>query len=388
MRRDPLLLTLLVMAAAYFLLYYLTDPVRPAGVFPGMFGFRDTAMYPQGWFGYYDQGAYLRLSHTLSGLHFHELFSTYSYGVGYPLVAVPALWLGFNNDPYVFFNFFAFVFAIYAIYTVAKKMISPFAAFLAGFGLLFATPLIAYVDIPWNSTVCLVVMSVILLTLPMKKVGRWHIVLLGVLVGWAFAARYIDVLFLGALALAAIYRGSFKALVKPVVYMAIGTLIVVLPVLFSHYKIFGSPFKTPYVNHLGIGGVDGSDQGAKAYNIKRVPRAGLALFVSPKLAGSTDGDRGLLINFFWALAAIPGVVILMRKKENRMFFGVLLGVGFAALIFYLSFRASTPGSLKYGWLHYIKMFWPCLVLMAVAYFNQLYQKSLKLFSAKPKKQKV
>lgn len=378
MRRDPMLLVLLTAAAAYFFLYYLTDPVRPGGIFPSIPGYTDSTPSNLGWFTFYDQGQYLQLAHTLASFNAHELYTTYSYGVGYPLVAVPAIWLGFSRDPFVFFNFAAFVFAIYAVYRVARQLISPFAGFLAGFGLLFATPLIYYTDQPWNSTVCLVVMSAILIMLTVKKVTKWHALTLGLLVAWAFSARYVDVFFLGPLALASLYRGSFKALYKYVAYMAVSASIILLPVLYSQYKIFGSPFRTPYVNHLGIGGVDGSDQGLRAYNVRRIPRAALALFVSPKLAGSTDGDRGLLIDFFWALMAIPGAVIMLKRKNNVVFFRTLLIIGFVASMFYLSFRASTAGSLKYGELHYFKMFWPCLALLAAVFFDQVFTKSLRL----------
>ena len=392
MRRDPVLLVLLLAAACYFFLYYATDPSRPGGIFPTIFGRRDSTLYNLGWYGFYDQGQYLREAHTLASLRFHELYQTYTYGIGYPLVAVPAIWLGFNKDPFVFFNFLAFIFAIYAVYKVAYKLISPMAGMLAGFGLLFATPLLHYTDQPWNSTVCLVAMSVVLLTLTVKKVTKWHALLIGFVVGWAFAARYIDVIFLGALGLMSMYRsGSLKTLFKPVIYMAVGCAIFAIPVFFSQYKIFGSPFRTPYVNHLGIGGVDGSDQGLKAYNIKRVPESALAIFVSPRLAGSHDVDRGILIDFFCALAAIPGLVILIRKKNHTLFLYTLLAVSIAASLFYLSFRASNSGALKYGTLHYFKMFWPCLVLLAVGFFDHIFvqgQRKIESTSVRTRKAKA
>lgn len=246
--RDPVLLILLVAAAAYFILYYVTDPVRPGGMIVSLTGYHGAPSTYLGWAGYYDQGQYLRMAHTLASLNMSELHQTYSYGVGYPLVAVPAIWLGFNKDPFVFFNFFAYVFAAFATYRTASRLISPFAGFLAGFGIVFATPLIHYVDQPWNSSVCLVVMSSILITVTSKKITKWHFLLIGLLLGWAFAARYIDMLWLGVLALASLYRGSYKILAKKSVFMVLGVFLIVTPVLYSHYKIFGSPLRTPYVN--------------------------------------------------------------------------------------------------------------------------------------------
>ena len=375
LRRDPALITLLVLAFGYFIIYYVTDPLRPAGIF----GHHDQAQYALGWFGYYDQGQYLRMAHTLASLHLSGLHQTYSYGLGYPLVAVPALWLGFNSDPFVFFDLAAFLFAAFAIYRVASHIISRPAGLLAGFGLIFATPLIHYVEQPWNSTVCLVVMSTILLTLTLKKIKTWHVLVIGLMLGWAFAARYVDIVWLGPLSLACLYRQSLKTLARQLIPIAIGASLVILPVLYSQYRVFGSPFRTPYVNHLGLGGAGGSDQSLGAYDLHRAPVAALALFVSPRLAGSHDADRGLLIDMFWAVLFIPGFFVLYRlRPAYRPFIISFTGLGLIASLFYLSFRASTPGSLKYGELHYFKMFWPGVVLFAVAVLDALMHKSTDL----------
>jgi len=377
-KQNPALAILLLSAAAYFFIYYVTDPLRPANMIR-LFGFHDVAVYPQGWFGYYDQSQYLRLAHTLANFDFHQLHETYTYGVGYPLVAVPFIWLGFGKDPFIFFNLLTFVFATYATYRVAKTFTSPLAGFLAGFGLVFASPLIHYVDQPWNSTVCLFAMSAILIITTVKKITKWHALIVGLLVGWVFAARYVDVIWMGPIGLASLYRGSFRILTRQTIAVLIGFCILVLPVMYSQYKVFGSPFRTPYVNHLGVGQKGGSDQSLHAYSLKRVPSSGLALGLSPRLAGSPDIDRGLLIDMFWVLAAIPGAIILLKRSSRKLFFSCLIGGMVLASIFYLSFRASTPSSLKYGELHYFKMFWPGLAVFAAVYLDYLLN-----FKSKPK----
>ena len=374
-KRDPMMYVLLFLAGSFFFLYYLTDPARPAGIFRGFLGFRDIAQYPLGWFGYYDQGEYLKIAHTLASFNFSELNTTYSYGLGYPLVAVPALWLGFNTDPFVFFNFATYLFTVYAVYRVAKELLSPFAGMLAGFATLFATPLIVYTAQPWNSSVCLFGMSGILLVMLKKNVNWKHGLIVGFLAGWAFAARYIDVIWLVPLAAASIYRGSFKQWMKVVAFMIVGILLWVLPVLYSHYKIFGSPLKTPYVNHIGLKD-DSNDQQLNAYKLERIPNAAVGMFLGPRLAGAADNDRGWLITMFWALTAIPGAIIVFRRSERRLFWGTFITVTIAAYLFYLSFRASSPTSLKYGVLHYFKMFWPGLIILSVAFFDRILQKQV------------
>jgi hypothetical protein len=62
---------------------------------------------------------------------------------------------------------------------------------------------------------------------------------------------------------------------------------------------------------------------------------------------------------------------LWRNLKYRVFVGSFVAMTAVAWLFYLSFRASTPGSLKYGELHYFKMFWPGIVLFAAALFDNL-----------------
>ena len=81
----------------------------------------------------------------------------------------------------------------------------------------------------------------------------------------------------------------------------------------------------------------GSDQGLGAYHLSQVPNSALAILVSPLWAGSTIGYRGLLIDFFWALAAIPGCVLMWRRRTQRVFLGCAAGMLAADWVFYLSF---------------------------------------------------
>jgi len=143
------------------------------------------------------------------------------------------------------------------------------------------------------------------------------------------------------------------------------------PVLISHNWAFGSPFRTPYVNHLGVGGEGGSDQQLGAYSLGRIPSAATGMFVGPRLKGYPDADQAWLTGMFWILAAIPGACVVLSQKKNRVFWTTLITTTIAAFIFYLSFRASTPYSLKYGVLHYFKMFWPGLVILSAVFFNKL-----------------
>ena len=118
---DPLRLLLLVMSGAYFIYRYVVETARP-----GMSS-------SQGWFSYFDQGSYLVIAHDLS--HFVLPTSHFLFGLGYPVVAVPFLWLGFDYDPWMLFDGFAFVFTAMATFVVAGRLFGRVAAGVAGFGL-------------------------------------------------------------------------------------------------------------------------------------------------------------------------------------------------------------------------------------------------------------
>jgi hypothetical protein len=378
--RDPLLVSLLVFSGLYFLFYYFTEPVRPADVFTGVLGFHDEALYKKGWFGYIDQGWYLKMSEAIADFDFSRLKEVFMYGLGYPVVAVPFLWLGFDKDPFVFFNLFAFVFAVYATYKAGKHFISPVAGLIAGFGLAFATPLVAYTVQPWNSTICLFAVSCILLVAIQKRIRTWHALLVGLVVGWAFAARYVDIAFLGLIGAASLYRiGNLRTLLKNLVLMIAGISVLIVPVLYAHDRAFGSPLTTPYIKHLDPD-EPGSDQQADSFSLRKAPETFTAIFIGPKFvefkgqSNLSDNNRGLLVFMFWALAAIPGAYILFRKTRNKLFVSTVAGFILVTTLFYLSFRGTDTDAIKYGLLHYFKMLWPCLAILAAAFFDSQYNK--------------
>lgn len=358
---DPILVVLILMAGAYFLLRYSAHPMEPTPL-------------KNGWFGFFDQGSYLDLARTLADRHFGLLKQTYTFGLGYPLVAVIPLVLGNPLDPFKWFNLLTFVTAVAACYQFGKHFISTRAGFLAAFGLAFASPLVEYTVQPWNSTVTLFALAILMLFATLKRTTILTALTAGLLVGWVFAARYIDVVWLGLLALTCLYRSglTIKRLAVLVVVMGVGLSVTVGGVLYSHYKVLGSPFKTPYTKHIGLGTDTASDQAASSYGFDNIGNDTLGIFVSPKLAGSKDEQQGLLMGMAWVLAAIPGFYFLIRDRRSRLVAATMLGIFIVSSLFYLSFRASTAEQVKYGVLHYFKFQWPLLAVAAAAGFERLF----------------
>jgi hypothetical protein len=141
-------------------------------------------------------------------------------------------------------------------------------------------------------------------------------------------------------------------------------LLVIAPVLVVHDQVLGSPFDTPYVSHVRPEDPR-SDQDLGSYDLTRVPEAAFGMFVSPFLRGARQGGSALLQTMFWALLALPGAALAVgRRSPFRRVLAVLITVATAATVFYLSFRASGPGAVQFGGLHYFKMWWPTLAILA------------------------
>jgi hypothetical protein len=350
---DPLLAALVVSAAAYFAYRYAIEPTRPGMAFQ------------RGWFGYFDQSQYLRMAHDLS--EFRLPAGHFLYGVGFPIVAVPFLWLGLDYDPWLLFDGTAFVFAAAATFVVAGRIFGRLAAGIAGFGLVFATPLISYCLTPWNSTVSLVALTGILLLGTSPRPAKWHPYVIGSLVAWAFAARYVDALWLGAIGAVALARSPSGRTWTRLLAAGATAAVLATPILIAHQRAFGSPFTTPYSLHAGIGNTTTDEQWG-AYDLGRVPRSAFGMFISPFLLGAKQPGSPLLADMFWTIAAIPGAVIAFVYGRFRLLLIATVVGWIAASVFYLSFRGTGAGGIQFGTLHYFKMWWPVASILAAGAF--------------------
>jgi hypothetical protein len=356
---DPLLVVLVVAATAYYAYRYTVETSRPGMAFP------------KGWFGYFDQSQYLRMAHDLS--HFSLPASHFLYGLGYPLAGVPFVWLGLDYDPWMIFDGLAFVFAATASFVVAGRLFGRVAAGIAGFGLAFATPLVVYCVTPWNSTVSLVALAGILLLGTSPRSAWWHPYAIGALVAWGFAARYVDVLWLGAVGVvAALHSRSRPGDWRPLVAAASTAALLAVPVFVAQWHAFGSPFTTPYSLHAGNArATHVTDDQLGAYDLGKVPRSAFGMFISPFLLGKKASGSPLLADMFWTLAAFAGAAIALFDRRYRLLVAVVLAGWFGSTVFYLSFRATGAEGIQFGTLHYFKMWWPVAAILAGGTFEWL-----------------
>lgn len=354
-------LLLAVIAAVYFYVSYVSDPSRPELSETG------------GWLGFFDQSSYVKQAIASAG---RSLGDYYVYGPVYPLVAVPFVLLGLPaNNAFTLFDLLAFVLIGLAVFRYATAIKNQLFGFICALALLLASPLVHYMVTPWNSTIVIVSIAIVLWVASLKsaKISTIPLLFLALACALAFGARYIDVIWLVMISSVLVFqRGGFRK----VVMLGVATAVLCVPVFWTHYAVFGSILKTPYTLHVGIDDTKlTTDQDAGAYSLRRVPNAAYGMFVSPIMAGDKTGARGLLISAPWFIFALLAPFNLRYiDRKHRVFLMTLLGVALLSTLFYLSFRASGPGAVKFGTLHYFKAFWPVITICAMISLGNMFEK--------------
>lgn len=358
-QRDRVVFAAIFAAAVTFFLYcWAVQPDRPP-----LGALDDPA--DKGWYGsWVDQSNYAGQARSLASGELPGIYwdyeraqplpdrprgvevTGYTYGLGYPVLGVPFIWLGLEGDPFVIPDGIAFGAAACLIFAIARRFFHDRIALLVTAAVVFATPMVSYFVTPWNTTPTVIA---ILLALYIGVSGdrSWRVaVTFGVASSLAFSARYVDLLWI-------------TAVVSPVILLdfrrcarIIAVALMLLPVtagviLWSQHQVFGSAFTTPlhYHVHNGKRGDDLSQ-----YILSDVPEHAAAVFVTGQMtngARTPTGFSPLLRNFFWLVLAPVGFVALLRRRAVRSIFrepaGVLVAAGVASLVastFYLSWWAG------------------------------------------------
>ncbi|HEY3757828.1 MAG TPA: glycosyltransferase family 87 protein [Opitutaceae bacterium] len=131
---------LLAALAALYLGSYLSHPQLPG----------NSTQYPLGWFGWFDQGCYLKEAHAIASGHLSR--DTFIYPIGYPaLGALLVHWV--PRHPFLLINL-ACVLAIATLcYRLAREVMGDIGAalFIAVFVVTHATLLRESLVVPWNT---------------------------------------------------------------------------------------------------------------------------------------------------------------------------------------------------------------------------------------------
>ena len=320
-------------AGLIFLFAYLTDPDRPA------------AVYPLGWYAWYDQGEYLNMLRSIAG----GTLGRFQYPLGYPMLAWTLAWLN-PGDPFLPFDILAFTAFVWLSWRVMDGIVVSQALRLMA-ALALAVGTLRYFVEPWSSTPSAVAMAFILYVCLCRPLDpRWG-AMAGAAAGVMFAARIVDVALGLAVVAAAAGVDWKKELRIPGRFLAAAALVcglVVAAVLAANVHYSGE-----LLGHYYKQQVDQGLSGPLAMVFKLY-----GYFLDP-LAFERE-SLSIAIPVWRVLPLVllaPGGLMLLRRKRPE-----LCAAGVAALAAWLAtyglFTAVSGLTLRYDSEHYAKVLFP------------------------------
>lgn len=347
-KKNLVLIVLLVIAAFYFIFYQLfVNGSFPIGDF-------------QGYYMWYDQSRYLLMAKELSQLK----LINYDYGLGYPILAVPFVFL-LPKDPFLIPNFIIWLVCLTLFFKICQKIFNDSVyPVICSLFYIFGSNLIQYVAIPWNSTVVLLANMIIAYLGVIGKRNFKNSLIVCLLLIWIFSARYVDLVFSGIFSLLyfwpIIEKRNYRHLLTAFIILCLGVSFI----LFTHELKFGSYFKTPYAHHMDPEGKI-SDQDLSKYQLKYIPSDLKGILFGTKEFSYFPSLLGASFYFVF----IPfGILIGFFNKHKRFIF--LSSVAMTlAMLFYASFPHFSLAGLKVGAIHYIKAWLPFMVIYFILFIR-------------------
>src|SRR5437016_6289693 len=322
-----------------YLIAYLGHPVLPG----------NDPSAPMGWWGWWDQGQYLKCTAALA--HGQLMPETYWYPLGYPLVG--ALFYRWAPQHAFLIPNLAFVLgSTFLFYKISRRLVSPLEAILLmltfiGFylGLLQMT----LVE-PWNTTPTLFLSYLIIALLGFRQPSARRMLAAFVCVGLIFVCRPGDafcMMAVPAIAILGLPRWRTRVFMGAAGIAIVGAF--VLTILFVNHAVFGS-WRTPYDRIQEEMGVASYSIADKLFGLLI---DGNTLFREPQAA--------LVRHFPWAVLVLPGTIYLLLRYTTKAL-GVILSV-FATYALYFLYNDFWPSTVyRYHTIHYLLWTIPPMVL--------------------------
>jgi len=343
---------------ATYLWAYQIHPVRP-GADP---------IYPLGWWGWWDQGQYLKCTVSLARGSLTP--DTYWYPLGYP--AIGALFYRFMPPLHAFLlpDLILVVAIALLFYRIARKLISPVEALLllVVFALCYRGTLSISLVEPWNTIPTHFLAYAIILLVGLREPIRRNILLATLCVGCAYLCRPPDALCVGLVVAVAILRlpGWGQKIRTGLVSFFI-LLVFVAAVLLINRSVFGS-WRTPYENVSANIGFGSYPWGQKMFS--------LAVDGEPVFR---TNDSALLLHFPWLMLLPPGLVYFIRRYKGRAV-AVLASV-VATCVIYFAYNDFWPGNVfLYHLIHYLLWTLPVLALITYVGLKEAWKDRLGRWS--------
>jgi len=341
---------------------------------------------PKGFYGFFDQGNYLAMARNFAHGRIPSRPTEYEYGIGYPILAAPFIRLGYSGDPFAPVDVLCFSATLVLTFLLGLHLgdrrslrRALLLGLLAAGVVALASPLLEVNATPWNSNVVTPLgLLVLVIATADHPITVPRAVALGAAVGWIFATRYADALFLGAPVIALLVVRSSSERKRIVVCGGLALAAFVGPVLALQQYALGSWMNTPYQFHLrAVTG--GSDQSLAQYRVSWIPSHFFGAFLTGRLNGQRVPRDPLLRQFpLLVLTPIGAALACIRRSRVRLAWIVAIAGSVVGSMFYLSFIAGGPADLKFGNARYWAPWYPLWALLAVFAIAEL---ASRIFSA-------
>jgi len=237
---QELIFLFIISAIVYSFVYYYTPNARP-----DLDLFHEINHY-SGWELWWDQGQYYKMSGEMVNGTFNGKDAFYP--IGYPILGIPSLLLGSHDSVFSHHRFFLpdlmiYFFVVYTTFKLTYRLTeSKKISILSLCFLFFLTPYFIWFMQPWNLHVVDIGIIGFFYILFRKKedLTNRSLIIAGLLAGWIFSARFLDILWLVPMTIVFIIFNP-----KRIMVIAPGLVLITL-VLFSNYVYFGSPTTMSY----------------------------------------------------------------------------------------------------------------------------------------------
>lgn len=333
------LLSFLGVIAVVYTLAYLGYPVLPGN-----------SIYPEGWWGWWDQSQYLKCTAGLAKGVLNK--DTYLYPLGYSLVAAP-FYLWAPKHAFFLPNLVFVIGSVWAFYGIARRLVRPTEAFILiiAFLVFYRGMLLDTLVVPWNTIPTHFLAYMILYLTAFRRPSLREVYLASICLALMYPFKMPEFVCLFPCVLIAVASLRDKTrVVRASCVLAIAVGVAVVVMLSVNFSVFGS-FRTRYeLIQQGIG-VLGYPMLWKVY----------FLFVS---GGPVfrESHQMLLSHAPWLLLLLPGLIYLLWRHKSEAW-GIILSIALCFGI-YVNYNELNSGNLyRYYLIHYFTWALPLLALI-------------------------
>lgn len=334
---------LLGTVAIIYLLAYLGHPVLPGA----------NHNFPLGWWGWSDQGWYLKCAASLA--HASLNANSYLYSLGYPVMG--ALFYHFAPDHAFLLPDLLLVLGIAALfYRISTHFVTPIEAVLgmAIFLICYRQLLSSTLVIPWNTIPTHFFSYAIISLVSLSEPNKTRILFGSAFVALIYLCRPADALCLAIpIGIAILRLRTFAAKAITAFAVAVMLTAVVASVLLINHSVFGS-WRTPYEKIVAAFGFGSYSFAQKAF-----------LLIADGNPVFRERDTALILHYPWLLLIVPGTVHLFHRYKTKInALGISLAI-FATYVIYFEYNGALwPGNIfRYLLIHYISWTLPLLALV-------------------------